>query len=60
MAETDPLWPVNLKQSDKNQVTLLARRRQALGLTASYAETLRAAVHLAMSASDDDLKRGEL
>lgn len=54
------IWPVNLTPADKAQVTELAARRRALGLTASYAETIRSAVHLALSASDDDLKRGEL
>lgn len=54
------IWPVNLTPADKVQVTALAQRRAALGLNASYAETIRAAVGLAATASDDDLKRGEL
>lgn len=54
------IWPVNLTPADKVAVVTLARRRQLLGLNSSYAETIRAAVHLAASASDDDLKRGEL
>ena len=54
------IWPVNLTPADKVNVTHLAQRRQALGLTASYAETIRAAVALAATASDEDLKRGEL
>ena len=54
------IWPVNLTPADKVQVTELAQRRARLGLTPSYAETIRAAVTLALSASDDDLKRGEL
>lgn len=54
------IWPVNLTPVDKTQVTELANRRRVLGLTASYAETIRSAVRLALSASDDDLKRGEL
>lgn len=51
---------MNLTPADKVQVTALAQRRAGLGLTPSYAETIRAAVALALSASDDDLKRGEL
>ena len=54
------IWPVNLTPADKVQVTALAQRRAALGLNSSYAETIRAAVGLAATASDDDLKRGEL
>lgn len=54
------IWPVNLTPADKAQVTALARRRAMLGLAASYAETIRSAVALAMTASDDDLRRGEL
>lgn len=54
------IWPVNLTPADKVQVTALAERRAALGLGGGYAPALRAAVHLALSASDDDLKRGEL
>ncbi len=54
------IWPVNLTPADKVQVTGLAQRRARLGLTASYAETIREAVRLAATASDDDLKRGEL
>lgn len=53
-------WPLNLTAADKVAVTALARRRAGLGLNSSYAETIRAAVALAASASDDDLKRGEL
>lgn len=54
------IWPVNLTPADKQQVTMLARRRAVLGLPSSYAETIRSAVALAMTASDEDLKRGEL
>lgn len=54
------LWPVNLTQTDKEQVIYLAARRRTLGLKATYAETLRAAVKLAASASDEDLIAGEL
>lgn len=54
------IWPVNLTPADKDAVTELARRRQRLGLSATYAETIRSSVRLAMSASDDDLRRGEL
>ena len=54
------IWPVNLTPADKQQVQLLARRRATLGLQSTYAETIRSAVALAMTASDDDLKRGEL
>lgn len=54
------IWPVNLTPADKQQVTMLARRRAQLGLAASYAETIRASVALAMTASDDDLRKGEL
>ena len=51
---------MNLTPADKTQVTALAQRRQELGLTHSLAGSIRAAVALALSASDDDLKRGEL
>jgi hypothetical protein len=54
------IWPVNLTPTDKELVTQLAQRRQALGLVPSFAETIRAAVALAMTASDEDLKAGTL
>lgn len=54
------IWPVNLTPADKHQVSELARRRARLGLVHTYAETIRAAVALAATASDDDLKNGEL
>lgn len=54
------IWPVNLTPADKLAVTALAQRRSRLGLGASYAETIRTAVALAATASDDDLRKGEL
>lgn len=54
------IWPVNLTPADKERVTELARRRAALGLVSSYAETIRSAIALALSAHDDDLERGKL
>ena len=53
-------WPVNLTPADKQLVSALARRRAVLGLSSTYAETIRSSVALAMTASDEDLKRGEL
>lgn len=54
------IWPVNLKPEDKVIVIQLAQRRADLGLPASYAETIRSSVKLAMTASDEDLRTGEL
>lgn len=54
------IWPVNLQPHDKVIVTALARRRAELGLVHSFAETIRTAVHLAMTASDDELLAGRL
>lgn len=54
------IWPVNLKPDDKVIVTQLAQRRADLGLPASFAETIRSSVRLAMTASDEDLIKGEL
>lgn len=54
-------WMVSaMKQSDKTAVVELARRRAQLGLDHSLVGTIRAAVALAATASDDDLRRGEL
>jgi hypothetical protein len=54
------IWPVNLTPADRVEVVALAQRRSTLGLTSSYAQTIREAVRLAATASDEDLKRGEL
>lgn len=54
------VWQVQLGQPDRKQVTLLAERRRGLGLPSSFTETIRAAVRLALSASDEDLRKGEL
>lgn len=54
------IWPVNLTPADKQEVTQLAQRRAALGLRHTFAETIRSAVALAQTASDEDLKRGEV
>lgn len=54
------IWPVNLTPADKVDVIALAQRRARLGLKASYAETIRESVRLASSASDEDLRKGEL
>lgn len=54
------IWPVNLLPADRDAVAELARRRQDLGLPHTYAATIREAVRLAASASDDDLCKGEL
>jgi hypothetical protein len=54
------LWPVNLTTDDKSEVQQLAERRRTLGLKATFADTIRDAVKLAASASDDDLRKGEL
>ena len=51
---------MNRTPADKRQVVLLAQRRAALGLPHSYAETIRTAVALAATASDEDLAKGEL
>lgn len=51
------IWPVNLTPADKKLVTALAERRRSLGLTQTYAAAIREAVRLALSASDEDLKR---
>ena len=48
---------MNLTPADKQQVVLLAQRRAALGLPHSYAETIRSAVGLALTISDDSLAR---
>lgn len=57
MAET---WMIVLSPKDRPVVEALAERRAKLGLEDSYAETVRAAVRLAASASDDDLRQGVL
>jgi hypothetical protein len=54
------IWPVNLTPADKQLVIQLQARRARLGLGHSYAQTLRDAVALAMTASDEDLVKGEL
>ena len=51
---------VGLTGEDKPLVAALARRRKTLGLSWTYADTIRDAVALASTASDEDLKRGEL
>jgi hypothetical protein len=54
------IWPVNLTPADRTEVVALAQRRSMLGLNSSYAQTIREAVRLAATASDDDLRKGEL
>lgn len=57
------IWPVTMAPEDKVQVTALSERLARLGLVGprgSYVGAIRVAVKLALSASDDDLKRGEL
>lgn len=54
------VWMAALKPEDRAAVVALSRRRANLGLESSFAETIRAAVKLAASASDEDLIRGEL
>ena len=54
------IWPVNLTPRDKDAVTALAQRRAALGLPHSFAQSIRSAVALAMSASDEELREGSL
>ena len=54
------IWPVNLTPADKALVIALQGRRARLGLGHSYAQTIRDAVALAMTASDEYLLKGEL
>lgn len=53
-------YPPTMKESDRQQVAALAARLAGLGLGGSLVGAVRCAVHLANSASDEDLKRGEL
>lgn len=59
MAEP-PWYPPTMKESDRAAVAALAARLSALGLSGSLVGAIRRAVALAGSASDEDLKRGEL
>lgn len=54
------IWSVNLTPGDKQIVTKLAQRRAQLGLVHSFAETIRTAVTLALSADDETLEKGSL
>lgn len=53
-------YPPTMKESDRAAVAALAARLSALGLQSSLVGAIRHAVNLAASASDEDLKRGEL
>lgn len=60
MAEAKSLLQAWVSDAQKAEFKALCRRRAALGLDASASETIRAAITLAASASDEDLKKGEL
>jgi hypothetical protein len=49
------IWPVNLTPADKAIVTELAQRRAALGLSSSYADTIRDSVRGMLALPDEDI-----
>lgn len=49
------IWPVNLTPADKEIVVRLAQRRAGLGLTSSYADTIRGAVRGMLELPDEDI-----
>jgi hypothetical protein len=49
------IWPVNMRGADKPAVQQLARRRAALNLPHTYADTIRSAIALCLELADEQL-----